>query len=90
MTPRELARQYRCEHPELPADGYVIIYRGEVAGWTSSITEPRGWLSGCLAVPAYYNARMYIADGGNYQDGAERWEPMDPRFEPVKPTPSLE
>lgn len=83
MTPRQCAAEYRAQNPNLPQGGYIVLYRCEAVGWTASIAETNGWLDGCTAVPAYHNSLMYKATGGDYQHGAERWEPMDPKYEAI-------
>ena len=69
------ASVYR-EIQDLPAAGYVVYFGGEPCGWTRWVEEPNGWLAGCVAVPVDPAQPMRIARGGNYQDGAERWEVM--------------
>lgn len=81
MTPRQQAEQYRAER-DLPAGGYVIIYRGEPQGWSATLDMRNGWVAGCIAVPPYRNSPLFIATGGDDHTGAAAWDRMDPRYEP--------
>lgn len=79
MDKRQLAAKYRADNArdDYMKTGYVVIYHGEVAGWTHSISDtPGGWVPGCVAVPADAAAPLYVATGGDHQKGAERWEPL--------------
>lgn len=86
MSPRQLAEKWRRHEPGHD-HGYVIIYRGEVAGWTRCLdnAQARSWKSGCMAVPPYRNAPMFMAEGHDSSGwgGAARWELMDSKYEPV-------
>lgn len=47
-------------------------------GWTNDLRRnPRRCRPGCLAVDC--GNRVYLATGGNYWDGAERWKPVYPK-----------
>ncbi|RRJ97894.1 hypothetical protein Ga0100231_005420 [Opitutaceae bacterium TAV4] len=60
--------------PDCYTRGYVITFAGEVSGWTWKLLEPvTSWRPGCIAVPAD-DSPCFEAVGGNYQDGAARWE----------------
>ena len=71
------AKSYREHHSDhVPATGgYVIFWHGQAKGWTESIKgKPNGWLEDCVAVPSDPSGFFYVARGGTYMDGAERWE----------------
>lgn len=71
--------------------GFVIFYRGRVAGWTCDLREMRGWLADCYAVPRYAEENVYLATGGDEQSGAERWEPVEVHVDaPASRWPILE
>jgi len=53
--------------------GVVILRSGMVSGWMDCLRSPENWIPGCLAVDT--DGKIWIAEGGNYRDGAERWEP---------------
>ena len=73
------ALAYRRLHGHLPGGGYVVFYQGRACGWTLGIEGgTNGWLAGCVAVPNQVSEVLHVAVGGNYQDGAERWEALAP------------
>ena len=74
---RRAALAYRRRHDHLPGLGYVVFYQGRACGWTLGVEGvTNGWLAGCVAVPIYVSEVLHVAVGGNYQDGAERWEAL--------------
>lgn len=79
---RKLAEQFRAERHN-PPGGYVMFYRGQIIGWWDCLRPAAHFKSGVIAVPEYYNAPCFIADGEPKQDAAERWERMDPQYEPT-------
>lgn len=54
--------------------GVVIVFEGEVEGWSNELRNPAHWQPGCVAVEV--NGACWIATGGNEYHGAERWEPV--------------
>lgn len=71
---RDMARAYR-DRSGL-SEGVVIIYGGEIQGWSCELTEPRYWVPGCVAVKE--SGTCYEACGGNDYDGASYWFPWFP------------
>ncbi|MBC2592677.1 hypothetical protein H5P28_00225 [Ruficoccus amylovorans] len=71
---RDRQSEYTPPHATDYTTGWVIVHHGAGAGWTRSLDHrPCAWVPGCLAVPAD-GGPVYIAVGGNDQDGAQRWE----------------
>lgn len=73
------ALKYRRRFPDLPAGGYVIVYRGEPTEWTRDLDHPKRNRPGCYAISG--NATPWVgsifqATGGNDWDGAEQWSPV--------------
>lgn len=56
------------------AAGFFVFFKGRYQGWTSTV-EFNAWGArpGCIALSTD-GARAYVAKGGSYQEGAERWE----------------
>lgn len=67
----DIANQYRAANPRL-SGGYVVIFEGEVTGWTDSLARPESWMPGCIAVSEI--GKCYEAQGGNDYDGASQWK----------------
>jgi hypothetical protein len=85
MNLREKSVLYREIH-SLPANaGFVIFHRGEPGAWMMALSDAnaREWVNGCVAVPAYFNASMFMTVGGTHDIlcGSEAWARMDPIFE---------
>lgn len=66
----KLAEAYRRE--EVQDDGIVLVYAGQVYGWKNELREPHQERPGALAVSA--RNCVWLAYGGNDQDGAKSWE----------------
>lgn len=75
MKTTALAKKWRKETGRSGKGGFVIIFEGKVAGWMDKLREPEHWQAGCVAVGA--NGDEYIATGGNYNRGAESWQPSE-------------
>lgn len=72
VTARNLAKQWREEAGPAYVGGFMVIYRGDVAGWVKDITlKPSSWLAGCLAVDP--DGELWRAEGGTDYDGADAW-----------------
>lgn len=67
----ELAEAYRRK--EGRDGGIVLVYAGQVYGWKNELRDPHHERPGALAVSAY--GSVWLAVGGNDQDGAKSWEP---------------
>lgn len=66
----ELAKSYRRDEGQ--GDGIVLIYAGQVYGWKNELRDPQSERPGALAVSD--DGRVWLAVGGNDQDGAKSWE----------------
>ena len=66
----KLAESYRRE--EGIDGGIVLVYAGQVYGWKNELREPHQERPGALAVSA--RNCVWLAYGGNDQDGAKSWE----------------
>jgi len=53
--------------------GVVLVYDGEAYGWKSQLRDPSHERPGAMAVDVVLG--VWVAEGGNPQDGAERWVP---------------
>ncbi|PHS48676.1 MAG: hypothetical protein COB05_05400 [Marinobacter sp.] len=54
--------------------GYTVICNSGVAGWTSTLDNPRGWMPGCIAIDE--TGKKWRSVGGNDYDGAGQWEEL--------------
>lgn len=68
LDKKALAKKWRKETGRSGKDGYVIIFKGKVAGWMDKLRNPEHWQAGCVAV---------AENGGNYNSGAESWQPSE-------------
>ena len=66
----KLAESYRREEGQ--SGGIVLVYAGQVYGWKNELREPHQERPGALAVSA--RNCVWLAYGGNDQDGAKSWE----------------
>ena len=73
-TERAIANEWRSMQDEPRAStGVVLIYEGRVYGWKNALRDPHHERPCAVAVdPA---GTMWMATGGNDQDGALRWQP---------------
>lgn len=77
---RTIRRVTTANNPGLRGVGYLVAFGDKWCGWTLSLAAmtgtaaPRPWRPGCVAMPCDGRAEVWEAVGGNYQDGAERWE----------------
>lgn len=67
----DLANRYRADNPRLHG-GYVVIYQGEVSGWTAGLATPESWCPDCIAVSE--DGLCYEAQGGDDYNGAKSWK----------------
>ena len=65
----KLAEAYRREEGQ--DGGIVLVYAGQVYGWKNELRDPQSERPGALAVSA--DGRVWLAVGGNDQDGAKSW-----------------
>ena len=80
-TLADVPAAYRAEYDT----GFFIFFDGEFCGWTAKLhprhtpEEITSWRPGCLAVAAagLEKGRVFVAVGGSYHTGAERWEPFE-------------
>ena len=68
----DVAREYREQ--ESSWDGYVIVFAGEVTGWSRALDRPRSWRPGCIAVDV--DGSRWEAVGGSDYAGARTWKPL--------------
>jgi len=54
--------------------GLVLVYDGKAYGWKDQLRNPEDERPGAMAVDVLLG--VWIAEGGNDQDGAERWVPF--------------
>lgn len=82
---RLLAARWREETGR--SGGLVVVWAGEVQGWTSGPdVVPESWLPGSLGIEA--DGSAWRAEGGDAQQGAERWERLGEVVEiDLSPTP---
>lgn len=73
-TDIELAAEYSKTIRSDLQGGMVIIYNRDVTGWIRDLNEPHRFRPGCIAVDA--TGTRWKSTGGDYQNGAARWEPM--------------
>ena len=66
----KLALTYRRE--EQQEGGIVLVYAGQAYGWKNELRDPQSERPGALAISA--DGRVWLAMGGNDQDGAKSWE----------------
>lgn len=51
--------------------GIVLIWNNEVYGWKDELRNPESERPNAIAVDT--QGQVYVAEGGNDYDGAERW-----------------
>ncbi|PPD34932.1 MAG: hypothetical protein CTY21_09435 [Methylomonas sp.] len=67
------AAEYRLANNLQGYGGVVILFNGSADAWSmQAISNPHAWRPGCIAVDEAGNS--WIARGGNYYDGAARWD----------------
>ena len=71
MKNADLATQWRFKTKHIGKGGVVIIYDGQIAGWTSTLREPEKWEPGVIAVTE--QGEQYLAEGGSSYNGAKKW-----------------
>lgn len=67
-----LADEYRCLWKK--SGGIVIFHQGEIQGWCDTLRDPSDWKPGCIALDD--KNQLWVAEGGNGNDGAQLWERM--------------
>lgn len=74
-TPQEIAAAWRAGQDDaIRTSGVVLIWNERVTGWKDKLRDPRHDVPGVLAVDV--DGRVFVAEGGDDYDGAERWVPM--------------
>lgn len=68
---RRIAAAWRNKSRE-HSDGVVLIYDGQAYGWKNTLRDPCRERPGAYAVEA--DGSVFIATGGDPQNGAKRWE----------------
>lgn len=66
----EQASAYRRD--ENATGGIVLVWAGQVYGWKNELRDPHSERPGALAISA--DGLVWLASGGNDQDGAKSWE----------------
>lgn len=64
-----VAADYRSENPDLPKEGFVVLWRMRATGWTLMLDRPYSFRPGVLAV-GIGGCDVFMATGGDYQNGA--------------------
>lgn len=72
---QSLAATWRETMGYIGKGGVVVVFDGVANGWMNELRDPQNWQPGCIAADEAGN--VWIAQGGNDYDGAERWEPTD-------------
>lgn len=68
----DIANKWRAEQSESwYSTGVVLIWNGEVYGWTHILLEPRKEQPGAIAVD--HEGHVFRAEGGDDYNGAKRW-----------------
>ncbi|OKP21764.1 antirestriction protein ArdR [Serratia fonticola] len=67
----EIANKWREQNEEHASNGVVLIWAGEVYGWKNCLRDAQHERPGAIAVDA--DEHVFIAEGGNDDDGAKRW-----------------
>jgi hypothetical protein len=75
MNDLETAHEWRAENGYIGRGGVIVIFDGLAQGWVNELRNPEAWRPGCIAVDE--TGHSWIAVGGNEQDGASKWMPMD-------------
>ncbi|KAB2686508.1 antirestriction protein ArdR [Brucella pseudogrignonensis] len=70
---RSIAARWRQSHREKPG-GVVLIWQGSVYGWKNELRDSQHERPGAYAVDD--SGRVFVAEGGNDYDGAERWSAL--------------
>lgn len=55
--------------------GVVIVFENQVQGWVNTLRNPEDWRPGSIAV--FEDGTCYLASGGDDQNGAESWRPIE-------------
>lgn len=70
----EKASSWFHENPHR-AHGVVLIWDGEMYGWKSALRDPGHERPGAFAIDAAN--RVWVATGGNENDGAAEWSEIN-------------
>lgn len=73
-----VALKYRQDEQE--QGGIVLVWAGQVYGWKNALRDPQHERPGVMAVDA--DGVVWLAVGGNDQDGAKAWEKAQQENEP--------
>lgn len=71
----DAATTWRMANPEHMCDGVVLVWREAAYGWKNELRDPQHERPGALAVDV--RGRVWLAIGGNDQDGAQEWESIE-------------
>lgn len=66
-----VAKEWRQRWNETGTGGVVIVYEGQVQGFTNTLRHPSAWPQGTWAVEE--NGRCFIAVGGDDTEYGEEW-----------------
>lgn len=77
MSPTDIAAAWRAQQGYTGKGGVIVIFDGVVNSWVNELRDPNHWAPGCIAVDESGNE--WIAEGGDRQHGADRWEPVSHR-----------
>ena len=69
----DTAEKWRSDNDE-KTTGVVVVYDNQVAGWMNELRDPSHWQPGCVAIDE--NRKIYLATGGDDQNGAKLWLPV--------------
>ncbi|EMF7039442.1 antirestriction protein ArdR [Salmonella enterica] len=73
---RKVASQWRDGNQENPG-GVVLIWQGAVYGWKNELRDANHERPGAYAVDV--SGQVFIAEGGDEYNGAERWAAAQPK-----------
>ncbi|MEY2151134.1 hypothetical protein AB7849_09465 [Rhodanobacter sp. 115] len=74
MTPQEIAAGWRATQDDTTrTSGVVLIWNDRVTDWKDCLCDPHQNVPGVQAVDP--DGHVFVAEGGNDYDGAERWAP---------------
>jgi hypothetical protein len=66
--------KWRTNNIERVAGGVIVVCDDEIQGWVNELRDPEHWRPGCIAINE--NGELYLATGGDDQNGAKSWQPM--------------
>jgi hypothetical protein len=72
---RTTATQWRATNQD-HRGGVVLVWQGKVYGWKDRLRDARHERPGAYAIDE--TGHVFIAEGGDDQDGAKGWVAVDP------------